>query len=209
MQSSNCGDIVMAISSLIDRLRRHVSALRKANAANVTTTFALATVPIVGFVGAAVAYSHANQVKAAMQAAADSTALLLSKDAATLTNSQLQTKANDYFKALFTRNDANSLLVSATYSAATGSQVLVNASSNVKTNFMGLLGFTQLKIGVDSQVKWGNTRLRVALALDNTGSMADDGKMDALKTATKNLLNQLKGAAAKDGDVLVSIVPFS
>lgn len=199
----------MANTSLLHRLHKHVSALRAANTANVTITFALATVPIVGFVGAAVDYSHANRVKAAMQAAADSTALLLSKDAAALTDSQLQTKANDYFKALFTRADATSLLVSATYSAATGSKVTVNASSNVKTNFMGLLGFSQLKVGVDSQVNWGSTRLRVALALDNTGSMADDGKMDALKTATKSLLTQLKSAAAKDGDVLVSIVPFS
>ena len=34
-----------------------------------------------------------------------------------------------------------------------------------------------MNVGVDSQVKWGNTKLRVALVLDNTGSMADDGKM--------------------------------
>ena len=39
--------------------------------------------------------------------------------------------------------------------------------------------------------------------------MADDGKMTALKTATKNLLTQLKNAAIKDGDVYVSIIPFS
>ena len=38
--------------------------------------------------------------------------------------------------------------------------------------------------------------------------MADDGKMPALITATKNLLTQLKTAAASNGDVYVSIVPF-
>ena len=73
---------------------------------------------------------------------------------------------------------------------------------------MKLMGFTTMKVGVDSQVKWGNTRLRVALVLDNTGSMADDGKMTALKTATKGLLTQLKAAATNNGDVYVSIVPF-
>jgi uncharacterized protein YegL len=52
-------------------------------------------------------------------------------------------------------------------------------------------------------------RLRVALALDNTGSMADAGKIGALKTATKNLLTQLKNAATQSGDVYVSIIPFS
>ncbi len=43
--------------------------LRTANGGNVTITFALATIPMVGFVGAAVDYSRANSVKAAMQAA--------------------------------------------------------------------------------------------------------------------------------------------
>ena len=38
--------------------------------------------------------------------------------------------------------------------------------------------------------------------------MNDDGKLAALKTATKSLLTQLKGAVSVDGDVYVSIVPF-
>ena len=198
----------MAMNALIDRLCRTMRELRAANGANVTVTFALATIPMVGFVGAAVDYSHANSVKAAMQAAADSTALMVSKDAATLTTAALQTKANDYFKALFTRPEATGLTVNATYTTTNGSQVVVTASANVKANFMGLMGVSTMKVGVDSQVKWGNTRLRVALVLDNTGSMADDGKMPALISATKTLLNQLKAAAVNNGDVYVSIVPF-
>ena len=39
--------------------------------------------------------------------------------------------------------------------------------------------------------------------------MADDGKMAALKTATKALLTQLKNAAGTNGDVYVSIIPFN
>jgi uncharacterized protein YegL len=39
--------------------------------------------------------------------------------------------------------------------------------------------------------------------------MASNEKMPALKNAAKSLLTQLKAAATKDGDVYVSIVPFS
>jgi len=39
------------------------------------------------------------------------------------------------------------------------------------------------------------------LALDNTGSMADNGKSAAQKTATHNLLNQLQAAASNRDDV--------
>jgi len=200
---------ITLLGSLRNRLQKTLQEFRQANAANVTITFAFATIPMIGFIGAAVDYSHGNAVKAQLQAAADSTALMLSKDAASLTNSQIQTKANDYFKALYTRTDSTGLTVSATYNTTNGSQVIVNANANVKTDFMGLMGISQLNVGVNSQVKWGNTKLRVALVLDTTGSMAADGKIDALKTATKALLDQLKSAAAKDGDVYVSIIPFS
>ena len=71
----------MAKIASIENLRRRAREFRAANGANVTLTFALATIPMVGFVGAAVDYSRANSVKAAMQAAADSTALMLSKTA--------------------------------------------------------------------------------------------------------------------------------
>ena len=199
----------MAMKALFDRLCRTARNFRAANGANVTVTFALATIPMVGFVGAAVDYSHANSVKAAMQAAADSTALMLSKVAASQTTASLQTKANDYFKALFTRPEATNLQVAATYTTTDGSQVVVTATSNVKANFMGLMGVSTMKVGVDSQVRWGNTKLRVALVLDTTGSMAEDGKMTALKSATKSLLDQLKAAATNNGDVYVSIIPFS
>jgi uncharacterized protein YegL len=74
---------------------------------------------------------------------------------------------------------------------------------------MNVMGISFMKVGVESQVKWGNVRLRVALALDVTGSMASDGKMTALKSAAKSLLDQLEGAAAKDGDVYLAIVPFN
>jgi Flp pilus assembly protein TadG len=182
--------------------------LRLANGANVTVTFALSTIPIVGFVGAAVDYAHANSVKTALQAAADSTALMLSKTAATITTSALQTQANSYFKALFTRPEATGLSVNATFTNTDGNQVVVKATANVKTNFMNLMGFSTMQVAADSQVKWGNTRLRVALVLDNTGSMAEDGKMPALISATKSLLTQLQSAAVNNGDVYVSIVPF-
>ena len=73
---------------------------------------------MVGFVGAAVDYSHANAVRTAMQAAADSTALMLSKESPSTQPSIQPRKANDYFKALFTRADATGLTISATYSTS-------------------------------------------------------------------------------------------
>jgi hypothetical protein len=110
---------------------------------------------------------------------------------------------------LFTSADAATPTISASYSTTAGSSVTVSGNTSYKTNFMGLMGINTINISSSSTVNWGISRLRVALALDNTGSMADAGKITALKTATKGLLAQLKSAATNNGDVLVSIIPFS
>src|SRR5207302_11015745 len=106
----------MAMNTLIDRLCRTMRELRAANGANVVVTFALATIPMVGFVGAAVDYSHANSIKAAMQAALDATALAMSKSAGSMDASTLQTKSDADFKALFTKPEATSIQITAAYS---------------------------------------------------------------------------------------------
>ena len=194
---------------LLDSLQARLREFRSADGANVTVMFALATVPMIGFVGAAVDYSHANSIKSAMQAAADSTALMLSKEAGNLSSSQIQTKGNDYFKALFNRPEATGLALNIAYTTTEGSKVVVGASADIKTDFMQMMGFSKIKVGVNSVARWGTTKLQVALALDVTGSMGWDNKMPALKTAAKELLTTLQNAAATNGDVRVAIVPFA
>ena len=191
------------------KLSRAVGRFHSDRGGNVIITFALATLPIVGTVGFAVDYSHANSVKAAMQAALDSTALMLSREAGVDSSSQLQTNAQKYFNALFTRPEAINVTITATYTTSGGSQVIVNGAANVPTVFLGIIGYQNIPVTGSSTAKWGSSSLRVALALDNTGSMAWDGKMTALKSATKGLLTQLKNAAGVNGDVYVSIIPFS
>ena len=184
----------------------------RARGGNVAITFAFATIPVIGAVGAGFDYSHANAIKAEIQTALDSTALMLSKDAATLNSNDLQTKALAIFTVLFTKpNEATIDHVSASYTTTAGSQLVVSGSVDVPTTFLRILGPSAMQtitITATSTAKWGSKRLRVALVLDNTGSMADAGKMTALQSATQSLLTQLRNAAATNEDVYVSIVPF-
>ena len=91
------------IKTLTDRLVERWRAFRPDQGGNVLVTFGLCLIPIAGMVGAAIDYSRANSVKAAMQSALDASALMLSKDAANLKQSELERKASDYFKAEFDR----------------------------------------------------------------------------------------------------------
>ena len=176
----------------------------------VAPMFALGLVPVIGFVGAAVDYSRGNAARTAMQAALDATGLMLSRDAAPMTPAQVSAAAVSYFTAQFNRPETANIQVTAALSSPqAGSFTLhVEASGNVPTTFTKLLGQEKLDIGSSAQVKWGVKKLELALVLDNTGSMAQSGKLTQLKLASHNLLTTLQNAAKQPGDVKVAIIPF-
>ena len=204
----------MTKGSLVAKLRVAWRSFAGASRGNTTITFALAFIPIIGLVGAAIDYSRANSMRTQMQAAADTTALAISNNAPNQTAADLNTSANSYFKALFTRKDATNVQVNATYSSTNGSTVVVTATASMKTNIMGLLGFPTIPLSTSATTSWGSAKLRVALVLDNTGSMTQTdvngvSKISALKTASHNLLNMLQKASNNPSDVQVSIIPFN
>jgi hypothetical protein len=66
-----------------------------------------------------------------------------------------------------------------------------------------------MPMSVASTTKWGNIRYRIALALDNTGSMSSASKMTELKSAANKLIDDFYNMAGSDADIYISIVPFA
>src|SRR5215470_6240606 len=200
----------MTPAFVFDILRKRARLFRRSKRGNVVAIFAFSLIPMVAMVGAAVDYSRGNSAKASMQMAIDATGLMLSKDTSTLNSSQLSQKASDDFTALLNRTDIQNLVITPTYTSSTtaGYELNITATGNIPVTFLRILGRSELDLSVNTVVRWGNTRLRVALVLDNTGSMSQFNKLPALQTATNNLIDQLKNAAKQNGDIYVSIVPF-
>lgn len=204
-------------ASIIRHLRQAAARFVGANGGNVAVIFTIAAIPVIGFVGAAIDYTRMNEARSTMQSALDSTALMLSKDISSgkITDSQVSTTAQSYFQGLFNQPNATVLTFNATYNPDNGnlgSTVTLNGSGDVKTDFLGLLGFPTLAFATSSTTAWGNVKMRVALALDNTGSMSESGKITALRNAvagTGGLIDQLSGLAKNPGDVLISVIPFA
>lgn len=178
--------------------------------ASVAPIFAVAAIPIIGFVGVAVDYSRANSARTAMQAALDSTALMVSREAANLQPDELSKRATQYFTELYNHPEVYDVLVKADYKVIKpGSfKVVIESTGTLDTTFARAIAKDQIQIGSSSEVVWGMKRLEVALALDNTGSMSSNNKMNELKKAVKSLLDTLEKAAKKPDDVKVAIIPF-
>ena len=198
--------VLSRLASACSRLERFPRDER----ANVAPIFAIAAIPILGLTGTAVDYSNATAARTAMQAALDTTALILSKEANGLTQTQLNDKATQYFNANITNTEAQNIVVTPVFSTPQAGNFVLNvtASASVKLRFMSVFGQTSLPISSSTEVKWGIKKLELAMVLDNTGSMAQSAKMTNLKAAAHNLLTTLKNAAKKAGDVKVAIIPF-
>jgi len=207
----------MAGISIIHRFRSAARRFVRADQGNIAVIFGIACVPLITFVGVAVDYSRLNAARSSMQSAIDSTALMVSKDltSGVITASQVTAAAQNYFAALYTNKDATTQQPTATYTVGSGSvasTVLITVNGSIKTDFLNVAGFPTLPFSASSTATWGNVKMRVALVLDNTGSMSQDGKITALRNAVAGsggLIDQLSALAKTPGDVYISVVPFA
>jgi Flp pilus assembly protein TadG len=213
-------------TSIIRHIRDAARRFVAANDGNIAVIFTIAAIPIIGFVGAAIDYSRVNNARSSVQAALDSTALMLSKDlsSGTITAGNIQTTAQSYFNALYTNPDGKQVTVtgatqpvSATYTANNGNMgntIQLSVTASVTTDFMKVLSssLSTMNFTVSSTTAWGNVKMRVALVLDNTGSMVDNNKIGALRNAvagTGGLIDQLSKLVQNPGDVYISVIPFA
>ncbi len=184
-----------------------------AHGGNVAMMFGLALVPITIAAGVGLDYARGALVRSQMSTALDAAALAVGSSTG-LTQDTATALAQKYFDANYAGDMSNG---KPTVSIGTGGftstgSVKVDASYNLPTTLLKIVGKTTVPVTTSATVVWGQSKLWVALVLDNSGSMASGDsngtQMDALKNASKQLLTILQNAASSDGDVKVSIVPF-
>ncbi len=172
--------------------------------------FGFLVVPLVGLIGAAIDYSRAARVKTEMQSALDQTVLALSREiGVTATPAKLNTRANELFKAL-SPVQAHDLLADITLTASnTDNTISLTATSRVKAEFMAVVGIKEIPVGGESVATWGSRKIDIALALDNTGSMAGT-KLSELKKAAQLLVDTFVPTNNTTPDtVRIGLVPFT
>jgi Flp pilus assembly protein TadG len=200
-----------ALAPLLARLRRAAATFGSDRRGNTAIIFGLAAIPIMGLVSAAVDYSRANAARTAMQAVLDATTLMISKEAADLQSAQVQQKAKTYFVSQFRRRDVKGLNLG--FSMVTNGPgdftIVGTAAGKLDTSLAQVIGFSHINVGTTSQVRWGYKGIELALALDNTGSMAQKNKITELKSAVKLLFATLKANSKTPGDTKVAVIPFN
>jgi len=163
------------MSRMLSYLLRHLRVFAADRRGNIAIMFALATVPVVVSVGAAVDYSLANRTKATLDAYADAAALsVVNTKAMSLTASQAQDAAVAFFNAQASTLKRGSIgTVTATVTDTTsGRSAVLLYTASVETTLANVAGVARIDIGGKATA---NSALPVYMdfymLLDNTPSM--------------------------------------
>ena len=199
--------------SIVGRVKALLRDFAAARGGNIAMMFGLALVPITIAAGVGLDYARSSLVRSQMSTALDAAALAVGSTTG-LTQSTAEALAQKYFDANYSGDLSNgkpNVSIGAGGFNSSGS-VKIDATYSLPTTLLKVIGQTSMAVNTSVSVVWGQSKLWVALVLDNSGSMrngdSNGTQMDALKNASKQLLTILQNASATAGDVKVSIVPF-
>ena len=164
---------------------------------NVAMMFGITTVSVVLAAGAGVDFARAISARSRLSEALDAAGLAVGTSQG-LTQLQLETMAQQYFDANYPVDTIGtpgpvSVIVN-------GQTISLSVDAQVPTTLLKVLQIDNINLTVSNQIVRAVTKLRVALVLDNTGSMSETdatgtSKISALISATHQLLTQLQGAS--------------
>ncbi|HUY68204.1 MAG TPA: TadE/TadG family type IV pilus assembly protein, partial [Alphaproteobacteria bacterium] len=92
---------------------------------------------------------------------------------------------------------------------ANNSIITLSATAQLPSTFMDIVGIQNMTVSANSQITRAASGLELVMVLDNTGSMNNDGKLTALKTAATELVTILTGGQGSVPNLWMGLVPFS
>ena len=84
----------------------------------------------------------------------------------------------------------------------------LSATADIETAFLKLIGIDSITVAANSRIIRETTGIEVVLVLDNTGSMAQNGKIDALRVAAQDMVDVLFKDEQNPEKIFMGLVPF-
>ncbi len=194
--------------------RRLAGKFVKNEKGNIAILFALFLVPMLVAVGLAIDGLRALNAATTTANALDSAALAAARAMAdgNLSDDDVTDVANDYFEAnirgdgkvSYSSHDA----LEVTINRETG-EVTTAINTHVPTTLGQVAHIDKLSMRREATALAGIGEIEVGLMLDVTGSMNEDGKLDALKRATEVLVNKVIPEGRYADRVRIALAPYS
>lgn len=185
-------------------MRRLFASLMRDRRGAVAVTFAVLMVPITLAMGVSVDLARGYLARGALSSALD--LAVLAAAATTTSDQDVIDTGKRFFAANYHPMSAEAAAVPTV--TVNNSVVEMTASASLNTTFLRLAGMDRMSVGASAQAIRQTTGLEVALVLDSTGSMAYNGKIDALRTAATSLVDILFGSQDTPDFLKMSVVPY-
>lgn len=192
-------------------LRDTLSRFRDDVSGTIIIIFMAVIIVVIFGVGLAVDTARATRVSNTLLASLDAAALVGAKSIVDddLTDDEVVALVDRYFRSQIESASGgiqvNSLNV--TIDRQTG-EVQVDAGARVRTTLTQILNYRYIDVSQSARTKYVIKKAEVALVLDSTGSMNSGSRMDDLKAAATEAINQLLPPGEPNLN-RISIVPYS
>ena len=169
--------------------------------------FALSFAAMMFMAAMAIDYGRAEVERMHMQRALDAAALAAAHQ---LGKEDQETKAREAAEAYFRVNSpvSSRTHIDSLHLDAQKGEVTMTAAGVSVTSLLNAFGINTIALGVGAKVSKGEGTIEVALVLDNSGSMGGQPIVD-LRTAARNLVDQVFGGAENNDKVRVGVIPFA
>jgi Flp pilus assembly protein TadG len=174
---------------------------------NVAVIFAFSAIPLLGLLGGAADVARYTRHKQAILNAMDSAGIALVRRGAK-NDGEADRFVNDHIGAMLPKNRDPMLQLARFDATDIGDGYRVSATGNMDTAFMPLIGIRNMPLDLQSEVMKSDGKYEIALALDNTGSMARNGRIQALRAAAGQLVTDLYSKEGAEDRVKMALVPF-
>lgn len=163
--------------------------------------------------GMALDYSRVIHTRGKLTAAVDAAALAAGKALldGRMTDGEITQMAKDYFTNNMNSDSGlfGSIGEPDIHIDRTTSSIVIDATAVVPMTLTRMAGFEDITLPVNSATTFEQQDIELSLALDLTGSMNGPGKLSALKTATKDLVDILLPDAGTPNEVRIAFAPYS
>ena len=167
--------------------------------------FAVMSPVVVGAMGMGLDLASAHLVRERLSSALDAAALAAAGSASD--EDVIRQRVLDFFHANFPADE-----LGVTFDpqvVVDGDEIFVSGNAYYSTLFLHLIGIDDIDLAAETVVQRDVQGIEVALVMDNTGSMATNNNIGALRTAATNFVNILYDLAEQDEFIRIGLVPYS
>jgi Flp pilus assembly protein TadG len=193
--------------------RNTVDRFRKDSRGTVALVFGLSILVLCGVTALAVdvarAFSVSSRISSILDAAALAGARLFESD--TATDEDIKAAAKAYFQVHAAEKILPGLQLTnfAVAIDRANRKVGVDVDIGLPTTIAQVFGFDKFNFNRATEVAVSLRKIELAMVLDITGSMNDNGKLAAMKSAANDVIDSLLTGAAMENSVRVAVAPFS